>query len=357
MTAELSAPSQRQDGTGETGIGTRQRLMALVDERLGEFLADERARWTDVNHVSVPLIDAVATLVVAGGKRIRPAFCLTGYLAAGGDPAAPEVVDAAVALELLHTCALIHDDVMDESALRRGTPTTHTVHTALHADSGWQGDARRYGENVAILAGDLALVYSDHFMAGLSAEAARLWADLRTELLLGQYMDVRAAAQYTLDPELSRWIAVAKSGHYTVHRPLLMGAALASRPELSRFFEEFGVALGQAFQLRDDLIDMFGDATVTGKPAGLDFDQHKMTLLVALAAQRDPRVREFASGAGTDADQLRELLVETGVRAQTEQIIDDLVGAGCRAIAEAPIAGVWQDELAVMARQVAYRDK
>ncbi|RDI49991.1 geranylgeranyl diphosphate synthase type I [Nocardia mexicana] len=322
-----------------------------------EFLAGERAAWVDRNSKVTAPLDAVYELVAAGGKRIRPAFCVSGYLAAGGDADDTRIVDAAIALELLHACALIHDDVVDESAQRRGAPTAHVRYEAEHAARQWHGPSWRFGEAVAILAGDLALVYSDRFMSGISAELDRLWAELRAELIFGQYMDVRAAAELATDPELSRWIAVLKSGHYTIHRPLAVGAVVAGRPDLAGAFEEYGVSVGQAFQLRDDLIDVFGDAETTGKPAGLDLERHKMTLLMALATQRDPRVHELVTAPQPDLAEIRTVFQEQGIRDEIEAAIGRLVEQGCDALDRAPLAPRWRDELAAMARQVAYRDR
>lgn len=356
MTAHLTV-SKYEDGTDLAAIREiRQRLMVLAEQRMREFLAAQRSRWSHSDPRTTVPIDAVADLIHAGGKRIRPAFCLTGYLAAGGDPRDEAVVSIAVALELLHASALIHDDVMDASPRRRGQPTVHAKYGDEHDARGWQGESHRFGESIAILAGDLALIYSDQFVAGAPPAVARLWGELRSELVIGQYIDIAAAAQRTLDPELSRWIAVAKAGRYTIHRPLTIGATLAGRPELEPAFEAYGAAIGEAFQLRDDLLDAFGDTAATGKPVGLDLEQQKMTLLIALAMQRDPRVRELLSTGTSGARQLRELLIETEVRADIEAHIAALVEQGAQAVVDAPIAPAWRDELVEMAHRVAYRN-
>jgi geranylgeranyl diphosphate synthase type I len=335
----------------------RRELLDRVERRIRDFLAAERELRRKVDErASVP-IDALFDLIDAGGKRIRPSFCIAGYLAAGGDPADGGIVAAAAALEVLHTCALIHDDVMDASAQRRGMPTVHTKHSAEHAGRGWQGEPRRYGEGVAILAGDLALIYADQIMSDAYPSVQAAWAELRSELIIGQFMDLVAAAEFSVDPELSRWIAITKSGRYTIHRPLIVGASLAGRPELAPAFEAYGDALGEAFQLRDDLMDAFGDAEETGKPAGLDFQQHKMTLLLGLAMRRDTRVRDLVLDPHRDPVKLREVLIDTGVPGHLEEHIDGLVEKGCQAIAAAPIEPRWQEELVALAHQVAYRKK
>lgn len=353
VTAHLTA-SPHEDTTQLAEI--RQHLMGLVEQRMRGFLAAQRLRWSGIDPRATVPIDAVAELVDAGGKRIRPAFCLTGYLAAGGDPTDESVVPVAVALELLHASALIHDDVMDASSHRRGVPTVHTKHSGEHDRHRWQGESRRFGESVAILAGDLALIYSDQFIAGASPAVGGVWADLRAELVIGQYMDVAAAAECSIDPELSRWVALVKAGRYTIHRPLMVGAMMAGRPELEPAFEAYGAAIGEAFQLRDDLLDAFGDTAETGKPCGLDLEQQKMTLLVALATKRDPRVRELLTNASSSASRLRELLVESEVRGEVEAHIAGLVEQGCQAVSHAPILPAWQDELVAMAHRAAYRN-
>ncbi|GAA1880962.1 polyprenyl synthetase family protein [Asanoa iriomotensis] len=334
-------------------------LMELLEKRLHEFFRAERERRSKAYSQAADLVGSVADLVGAGGKRVRPAFCLSGYLAAGGDPEDHRVLRAAVALELLHAAALIHDDIMDAATRRRGVPTVHERHSATHRLCGWRGEDRRYGEGVAVLAGDLALVYADQFMAAAPPLVDALWAELRTELIVGQFVDVHvaAAAEFPVDPQLARWIAVTKSGRYTIHRPLELGAAIAGRPDLSDAFEAYGSAIGEAFQLRDDLIDAFGDGQVSGKPDGLDLAQHKMTLLLGAAMQRDLGIRDLVRAGDAGAGRLRSRLRETGVRVDIERHIDQLVDDGCRAIAQAPLAAGWREELIEMARLVAYRDR
>ncbi|MES4888767.1 polyprenyl synthetase family protein [Streptomyces sp. NPDC096012] len=347
-------------GTGQEPAGLARRtgaeLLRRVEDRLRSLLAAERDAWAGVDERAVVPIDALAELIESGGKRIRPAFCITGYLAAGGDPEAPGIVAVGAALEMLHLSALVHDDVLDDSSHRRGLPTVHTRHTALHDSSGWQGEARRYGEGVAILVGDLALVYSGELMSQAPKPALPEWNKLRSEVMIGQYMDVHAAAAFSVDPRLSRLIAKIKSGRYTIHRPLVVGATAAGRSDLAPAFEEYGEAVGEAFQLRDDLLDAFGDSADTGKPTGLDFTQHKMTLLLGWAMQRDERIHALITEPGHTADEVRRRLVDTGVPADVEKHIDALVERGCKAIADAPVDQVWRGELTDMARRVAYRN-
>jgi len=335
----------------------RGRMLHRVEERIHGVLAEESARWSAVNLRGRVPVDAVRALVEAGGKRLRPAFCLTGFLAAGGDPAEQLAVDAAAGLEFLHAFALIHDDVMDDSRLRRGAPTVHTRHSDEHEAQGWRGEARRFGESVAILTGDLSYSYAERLTGGLPPNARQVWTSLITEMIIGQFLDITVAAESTVDPELSRWIAVGKSGAYSIHRPLVLGAAIAGRDDLGPAFQEYGTALGEAFQLRDDLIDAYGDADAAGKPTGHDLEQHKMTLLLALAAESDEQVRTMVSGGTWDSVKLRTRLDECGVRDGMEARIGRLVDAAREAVSRIAVPTMWRDELVEMAIQVAYRDR
>lgn len=347
--------SPGQEAT-ELARRTSAGLLQRVEERLRSLLSAERDAWAEVDERLAVPIDALSELIDSGGKRIRPAFCIAGHLAAGGDPDDPGIVAAAAALEMLHASLLIHDDIMDDSSQRRGLPTVHAKHATLHGSLAWQGESRRFGEAVGILVGDLAMVYSEELMSEAPATAFPEWHKLRSEVVVGQYMDVAAAAEFSVDPRTSRLIALIKSGRYTIHRPLVVGAGTAGRADLASAFAEYGEAVGEAFQLRDDLLDAFGDSATTGKPAGLDFTQHKMTLLLGWAMQRDESIRTLITEPGHTPDEVRRHLIDTRVPDDVEQHIAGLVDRGCKAIADAPIDPVWRDELKDMARRVAYRD-
>ena len=332
---------------------TRAALLRRVEDRLDTFLAGESVRWSEVDGQARTPIDAIRVLTAAGGKRIRPLFCISGYLAAGGDATEESIVDASTAWELLHACALIHDDVMDESAVRRRLPTVHVRHAQEHRERGWLGEPERYGESVALLAGDLALVYADNFMAAAGPVVRDIWNEARVELIVGQFMDTAVAVRGRPDVRLARWIAGCKSGRYTIERPLALGATLAGHAQLDTAFARYGTPLGEAFQLRDDLLDITGDAAVIGKPTSADLERHKMTLLMSLAMARDARIRE-AVHAGLP---LHDLLIESGMCAAVEHRIERLVGEACAAIEHAPLDAWWRRELGEMALQVAYRVK
>jgi geranylgeranyl diphosphate synthase type I len=338
---------------------TRQLAMERMERRLAGLLQEEETYWRNLNPDSAEVIGSVARVVESGGKRLRPAFCISGYLAAGGVAEADDVVDVAAALELLHAFALLHDDVMDASELRRNRPTAHVVHTDLHRQRSWRGEPRRYGESVAVLAGNLAFVYANRLLSSCSPAVLRIWGELCTELMVGQFLDIRAAARFQPDPELARWIALFKSGRYTIQQPLCLGAALAGNSGLSRTFEEYGLAVGEAFQLRDDLLDVFGDPRLTGKPAKLDFEQNKMTLLMSFAMADS---QEVAAAIGDDLSaippqELADLLARAGVRDRVEAVIKERVETARAVVERAGVDPVWAAELSAMAEAAAYRDR
>ncbi len=274
-----------------------------------------------------------------------------GWRGAGGDPN-DEIVAAAAALELLHAFALTHDDVMDESDVRRGRPSMHRRFAVLHRTAGWTGSADAFGNAAAILGGDLCLSWADAMLArsGMTDEALRrgrpVYDAMRSELVAGQYLDLVQQARGTHNVADALTVARFKTAGYTIERPLHFGAALAGADvELVGAYRRYGQALGQAFQLRDDLIGAFGDPSVTGKPAGDDIRSGKSTTLVACALEKaDDAARQVILSALGDAtldevclERVRDTLVEVGAVSRIESMIADLAGEASEAIANAPV--------------------
>jgi geranylgeranyl diphosphate synthase type I len=303
--------------------------------------------------------------VVSGGKRLRPAFCHWGFVGAGGDPDDQRVVDAGAALELLHAFALFHDDVMDDASSRRGAPTTHAVYTARHDDHGWSGEPRRFGEGVAILVGDLAFVYSDQLMLGAPREAWEIWNELRIELNVGQFLDILGSVRRVRDIAVAERICRYKSGKYTIERPLHLGAVLAAPDrgdELLPGLSAYGLPLGDAFQMRDDVMGAFGDEDVTGKPVGGDLREGKPTPLLARAhTLADAAQRRVLDRVGapdlTDAEvaDIQQVIVETGGLADLERHIVELTERAVSALADVDITAAARDELVALADYVSWR--
>jgi geranylgeranyl diphosphate synthase type I len=339
-------------------------VAARVECRLDTMLTAEIARWADLDHDLAAPLRSLAELVQGGGKRLRPAFCYWGFVGAGGDPADPAVIDAGAAFELLHAFALVHDDVMDGSAVRRGARTAHLAFADRHDRDAWRGEARRFGEGVAILIGDLAHVYADRFMLDAPAAARAVWDELRIELNVGQYLDVLGTARGDTELQRARRIARYKSGKYTIERPLHVGAALAGRAtDLAGPLSAYGDPLGEAFQLRDDLLGAFGDEVTTGKPVGDDLREGKPTPLLAVATARATgdeaavlaRVGRSDLG-GPDIAAIQAVLVGTGAVAEMETTIDRLTTEAVAAIDVAPVGDQTRSALVELAHYVSWRD-
>ena len=293
------------------------------------FVADQRARLVDLGPDLEPFIDA-AVAFVCGGKRLRPQFCFAGWLVAGGDPDETGVLAAAASFEWLQASALAHDDLMDGSDTRRGKPSIHRAFEARHGDKNGVGDAAQFGQSVALLLGDLMLSWSDEMFrnCGLpNVDAGAIYLDLcKTEVVAGQYLDVVGQTRPEFSVAEAMRVVRFKSAKYTIERPLHVGAALAGADhELLATLSAFGLPLGEAFQLRDDLLGVFGDPEVTGKPAGDDLREGKRTVLIARTAERtDDAGRELLRrGLGNDDHiaQLRELIISTGADAAVEEDI------------------------------------
>ena len=334
-----------------------------VGSRIETLLASERTRWAAVDSDLTDPLDALAGFVAAGGKRLRPAFCHWAYVGAGGADLAV-TTDAGAALELLHTFALVHDDVMDDSPMRRGNPSIHAQFVDLHAASGWRGESRRFGESVAILVGDLAFVYADLLLHGVPDDAHRVFTELRIEVNVGQYLDVKAGYDGYHERGRARRISVLKSGKYTVERPLHLGAALAGRlDELAPGLTAYGLPLGEAFQMRDDLLGAFGEPLLLGKPVGDDLREGKVTELVSAAREvASPAALAVLDRVGaadlSDAEvrRVQEVLVETGARDAMETRIGQLTEAAIDALNGFDLAEPATAELESLARYIAARD-
>lgn len=337
-------------------------VAARVETALAEVFAEERATWRELDPVlDVPLGD-LEDFVAGGGKRIRPAYCHWGWVTAGGDPGADGMLPGACALELLHAFALVHDDVMDGSPTRRGSPTTWARFIRRHEAGRWQGEDRRFGEAAAILVGDIAMVMADRCIGDAGPAVRTIWDALRTELNMGQYLDVLGTVTGDVSAESARTIMRNKTAGYTIVRPLQLGAAFAGRPELADDLAAHGMPLGIAFQLRDDMLGAFGDSERTGKPVGDDLAEGKPTVLLALArAAADPAQLAVLTKVGmemTDADvaAIQQVMVDTGAVEACETEIDGLLAEATEALDDLPDRNGSRAALAALADYVVERD-
>jgi geranylgeranyl diphosphate synthase type I len=328
---------------------------------------------------------------LSGGKRFRALFCYWGWQAVAGmpdplgplgeegpSPDLPGIVLAASALEMFHAAALVHDDMMDNSDTRRGAPAAHKLFETLHTTNGWRGSAEVFGQSAGLLLGDLLLGWSDELFdqgtALLASPSVALagraeFSRMRTEVTAGQYLDILEENSWATHPgsealNRAHRVIVYKSAKYSVESPLAIGAALggASLAQLSAL-REFGLPLGVAYQLRDDLLGVFGDPGLTGKPAGDDLREGKRTVLIALANSRLPGhvsriVDELLGDPGLDDTQigmLRTAITDSGAVDAVEDLIAHNVALARTALADAPIASSARTQLLELAETVTRR--
>lgn len=322
-----------------------------IQTALDAFIDDQAA-------VLAPLGDDASRLVreartsVSGGKRFRAAFCYWGHRAVRPSPEDDAaLVRACASLELLHASALVHDDYMDASDTRRGRPATHRLFEGEHRTAGWSGDPEQYGASAAILLGDLLLSWSDELLrrCGLPfaqvAPALEVFDRCRSEVIAGQFLDVSVQARGRADVDTAMTVLRYKSAKYSIERPLHIGAALAGAPaDTMAQLSAFGLPLGEAFQLRDDLLGVFGDPATTGKPAGDDLIEGKRTVLVALAldaaSPADAALLDRSLGTDLSAEQvgvLRAIIDGSGAHAQVEAVIGELADHAVAALDKADL--------------------
>ncbi|MCL2543529.1 MAG: polyprenyl synthetase family protein [Nocardioidaceae bacterium] len=328
---------------------------SAVQAELDAFLDEQAARLAPLGPDAERLLTE-ARAVVSGGKRFRAAFCFWGYAVVAGRPtgsAEHAVLRASAALELLHASALAHDDLMDASDTRRGRPASHRGFEAEHREDDWRGDPEQYGAAGAILLGDLLLSWADELLrrCGLGWEFVGPALDVldlcRTEVIAGQFLDVSVQARGRASVEEAMTVLRYKSAKYSIERPLHIGAALAgASTETLAGLSDFGLPLGEAFQLRDDVLGVFGDPSATGKPAGDDLVEGKRTVLVAHALASAPPADagrlDVALGSAllpAEVDDLRSIIDRSGARTAVEDAINELADRSLAALDAGRSAG------------------
>lgn len=366
------------------------RLADLVQTRIDEFVSDRSSILSSISEELTPLVE-ISRRFLSGGKRFRALFAYWGWQSVSGEPDgfdpfsdesdAPDlsaVVAVAAALEIFHAAALVHDDIIDNSDTRRGAPSAHRSFETLHRESGWSGDGAEFGRAAAILHGDLLLGWSDELLDEAlellpdreSARRTRLeFNRMRTEVTGGQYLDIleeRAWPTRSEDEMRSRAEVVItfKSAKYSVLAPLVIGAALGGgTDEQLAALRTFGLPLGIAYQLRDDLLGVFGDEQVTGKPSGDDLREGKRTMLIAMARERigpGPRrlLDELLGDPELDVDQIRLLqstITASGAVDEMEALIARQVVRATTVMTDAPLTRRSRRELALLAETVTRR--
>lgn len=353
---------------------------SAVDAQLKEYLNRSQEEFSHIGPLVGGAITVLRDFIVNGGKRVRPTFAWAGIRAAlegggGSSPAAGidqgAILNALSAFEFIQACALIHDDIIDRSDTRRGFPTAHRTFESKHHERGWLGSSEHYGISQAILIGDLAFAWADDLYngSGLSTTALQwarpAWRAMRTEVIGGQILDIALEANGSEDVADSFAVIKYKTASYTVARPLHIGAALAGANEQTQtMLRNVGQDIGEAFQLRDDQLGVFGDPEVTGKPSGDDLRTGKRTTLINEALQRgdESQVAALREGLGkgeesaeTDIERLRDIIYDTGAQAEVEKLIEARTQ---RAIESLRAGGLGADitaELTQLAEELTHR--
>ena len=324
-------------------------LVSMRDEinlALSDFVKTGSQYLSNIGAELNPVAVEIEKFLLDSGKRLRPLFAYVGLLSTGKKPT-PQMIKAVASLELIHVCALIHDDVMDNSDTRRGAPSIHKIFESLHLEQKLSGSASQFGSASAILMGDLALVWSAQMLhtSGISDQeligVLPFYDEMRVELMAGQYLDVFEQSLATQSIERSMKVARFKSGKYTIERPLHFGGALGNgSADLLNTFTEYGIPLGEAFQLRDDMLGVFGNPKETGKPAGDDLREGKRTALIAATFDRANKTQmevlnEYFGDPNLSNDQislLQEIIVETGAQSHIESVIKQLAETSLNAL-------------------------
>jgi geranylgeranyl diphosphate synthase type I len=370
----LGIPGEREwlrQGSRSLHNGDAAATLAGVAQLLNEQIEELAWLWRDLDSGNSPDVlgqDLPEWLgsVLQGGKRLRPAMCHWGFVAAGGHmgwPEHAELVQAATALELLHQFALLHDDVMDESDLRRGGLAAHRQAEGWHAEASALGDGAAFGRNLAILLGDLALVQAHRLVASLGPALRKLWYELCVELVLGQRGDLTGAAAGRRDQFHAERLAQLKSSSYTVARPLALGAAAAGGTAAAHgALHRYGTHAGMAFALRDEVLGVWGDPAVTGKPAGDDLRTGKPTVLLSMAVDRlvGPAAEALRKAGSTsmssqDVAVLQDAMVTAGVRDELEKLIMRHVENACMALLDGALHPVGAAGLVDLTKALARR--
>ena len=347
-------------------MSSTDELIRRVNAVLDNAISSASTRWTVLQDDLAEVFVEINALVMGGGKRLRPQFSHWGWVAAGGSTDAEESARIGAAIELLHAAALFHDDIIDDADTRRGRITTHKTIAQVHNKSGWTGESRRHGEGSAILIGDITYVISDSLMDNLPAAARPLWHDLRLEMNIGQYLDVLGSARETRKVAEADLICRMKSAKYTIERPLHIGAVTAN-PErglaLMPMLSAYGLPLGDAFQMRDDILGAYGDSAVTGKPVGGDFREGKPTPLLARAHQMAQKQHlEVLSKVGKpglsdeDIAEIQQVVIDIGALQAMEDLISSNHAQAVKALDKSQMEGESYNALVHLADVVTQRN-
>ena len=367
-------------------------LLGQVQANLDTFCQKQRTDFEAISADLIPVVDYTQSLL-QGGKRFRALFCYWAWRACLSDSSyhqsEQEIRDSeeaiagiAASLEMFHAAALVHDDLLDQSDTRRGAPAIHKRFETLHKEKSWAGAPERFGVAGSVLVGDLMLGWSSEIFGNallhppnreIESACRDEFSLMRVEVMAGQYLDVleeNAAATRPVSEGVGRAekVILYKTAKYSIEAPLRIGAAFAGAdPAKLSQFTQFGIPLGIAFQLRDDILGVFGDPSVTGKPAGDDLREGKRTVLVALTlealTERSPSMaesfEELLTSRELDTHQIafmQKLIQDSGALAKTERMIVELGDRSLESLDAANLEESAKATLKALALKVISRD-
>jgi geranylgeranyl diphosphate synthase type I len=368
-------------------VNESETLLKLVQEHLDEFSSTQRRDFSAISEDLAPLVDYTQSLL-QGGKRFRALFCYwswVGHLANSSSQSSEQkarsaeaMIGIAASLEMFHAAALVHDDLLDQSDLRRGQPAVHKRFETLHSEANWAGSHERFGVAGSVLVGDLMLGWSSEIFGNallnapseeISASARDEFSRMRVEVMAGQYLDIveeNAAITRAVEDAVGRAnkVILYKSAKYSIEAPLLIGAAFAGASSNQlRQLSEFGVPLGMAFQLRDDVLGVFGDSALTGKPAGDDLREGKRTVLIgytraSLSNSVGKLFDEMLSSRELTDEQvafLQQTIIGSGALEKVERTIAELADQAMANLERVEIDSQAKANLKSMAQKVIHR--
>lgn len=341
-------------------------FISRVHDEVNGSIQRHREFWKAQSEYTSTIFDEISVLALGGGKKLRPQFCAWGWIAAGGERNSITPIHLGAAVELLHAMALFHDDVIDDASIRRGNQTTHQRLSHLHQSSKLIGESRRFGEGVAILIGDVTAVIADEFVSDLSGQARHIWNRLRLEMNVGQFLDTVGSAYKERSTHFAETVFRNKTAKYTIERPLHLGAYaadVARAQVLEPMLSQYGLPLGDAFQLRDDILGAFGDETTVGKSVGGDFLEGKPTLLLARAYEKASSTQRVVLDrvgrtdlSEKDIAEIVQIIEETKTRDDVESLIQTLATTAIRSLQKSQLPNDAYNALVELAHTVTNRN-
>ncbi len=324
------------------------------DKRLEAYFEVKKKEAAVISPEYTDLVQYLSEYILAGGKRIRPFLAYMGYKVSGGNNN-EKIMRLGMALEIFHSFALIHDDIIDFSNLRRNKPTFHIMLQEWHQSKNWRGSSSDFGLGLAVLAGDILSTWSNELVFNLNNRRVfKLYQEMKNEIMIGQAEDIFLSEVKNIsDKDRIVSVMMRKTSDYTAQKPLILGATLAgARNSQQEFYKNLSVPLGLAFQLKDDVLGMFGKRREIGKPTDSDIKEGKITLLIYYALKSGKISRDYLLKLLGNKKVTREQIVEfkniikrSGALQRVDSEIDKYIGKAKRVVRLSKILNVYDKKV------------